>query len=173
VYGLGYGYDPRQVAARQVPRSAAGFTGPRCRGRVISTYPHQDDVTLYLYSVLAERHGWSFTGQLLASSPQFVNGHLGVAQGLAAGTAALSSGHIISLAPPIAGRAAWRSRSRPTIRCRYGRRTPRSLTDHPARQRPGCSCAGYWNPISRTPSPGRRLVTAPRHRAAAGPGAAG
>ena len=28
VYGLGYGYDPRQVAAEQVPRSAAGFTEP-------------------------------------------------------------------------------------------------------------------------------------------------
>ncbi len=77
----GYGYDPRQVAAEQVPRSAAGFTDPRWRGRVISTYPHEDDVTLYLYSVLVERHGWSFIDQLLASSPQFVNGHLGVAQG--------------------------------------------------------------------------------------------
>jgi ABC-type Fe3+ transport system substrate-binding protein len=97
VFALGYGYDPRQVAARQVPSSAARFTDPRWRGRVISTYPHQDDVTLYLYSVLAERHGWSFIDQLLASSPQFVNGHLGVAQGLAAGTAALSFDHIISL----------------------------------------------------------------------------
>jgi hypothetical protein len=29
VFGLGYGYDPRQVAAGQVPRSAAGFTDPR------------------------------------------------------------------------------------------------------------------------------------------------
>jgi ABC-type Fe3+ transport system substrate-binding protein len=88
---------PAPGRRRAGPRSAAGFTGPRWRGRVISTYPHQDDVTLYLYSVLAERHGWSFIGQLLASSTQFVNGHLGVAQGLAAGTAALSFDHIISL----------------------------------------------------------------------------
>jgi Bacterial extracellular solute-binding protein len=88
---------PAPGRRRQVPRSAAGFTGPRWRGRVISTYPHQDDVTLYLYSVLADRHGWPFIDQLLASSPQFVNGHLGVAQGLAAGTAALSFDHIISL----------------------------------------------------------------------------
>jgi ABC-type Fe3+ transport system substrate-binding protein len=97
VYGLGYGYDPRQVAAEELPRSAAGFTDPRWHGRVISTYPHEDDVTLYLYSVLVERHGWPFIDQLLASSPQFVNGHLGVAQGLAARTAALSFDHIISL----------------------------------------------------------------------------
>ena len=97
IYGLGYGYDPRQVEAEQVPRSAAGFTDPQWRGRVISTYPHQDDVTLYLYSLLVERHGWSFIEQLLATSPQFVNGHLGVVQGLAARTAALSFDHIISL----------------------------------------------------------------------------
>jgi hypothetical protein len=58
VFGLGYGYDPRQVAGEQVPRSAAGFTDPRWHGRVVSTYPHQDDVTLYLYTALAERHGW-------------------------------------------------------------------------------------------------------------------
>ena len=96
-------------AAGQVPRSAAVFTGPRWRGRIISTYPHQDDITLYLYSVLAERHGWSLTGQLPASSPQFVNGHLGVAQGLAAGTAALSFDHISSLG------AAERRAGRPAI----------------------------------------------------------
>jgi hypothetical protein len=87
---------PRSPPGRS-PGRPPGYTGPRWRGRVISNYPHQDDVTLYLYSVIAERHGWSFTGQLLASSPQFVNGHLGVAQGLAAGTAALSFDHIISL----------------------------------------------------------------------------
>ena len=97
IYGLGYGYDPRQVAADEVPRSAAGFTDPRWHGRVISTYPHEDDVTLYLYSLLVERHGWSFINQLLAGSPQFVNGHLGVVEGLASGTAALSFDHIISL----------------------------------------------------------------------------
>ena len=97
MYGLSYGYDPRQVVAEQIPRSAAEFTDPRWRGRVISTYPHEDDVTLYLYSVLVERHGWSFMDQLLANSPQFVNGHLGVVEGLAAGTAALSFDHIMSL----------------------------------------------------------------------------
>ena len=97
VYGLSYGYDPRQVPAAQVRRSAAGFLNPRWHGRVISAYPHEDDVTLYLYSVLVERHSWSFIDQLLASSPQFVNGHLGVVEALAGGTAALSFDHIISL----------------------------------------------------------------------------
>jgi len=56
--------------------------------------------------VLVERQGWPFIDKLLASSPQFVNGHLGVAQGLAAGTAALSFDHIISLGA--AGRQAGR-----------------------------------------------------------------
>jgi ABC-type Fe3+ transport system substrate-binding protein len=97
VYGLSYAYDPRQVAFGQVPRSATGFADPRWRGRVISTYPHEDDVTLYLYSLLVERHGWSFIEQLLANSPQFVNGHLGVAQAIAAGRSAVSFDHIIGL----------------------------------------------------------------------------
>jgi hypothetical protein len=34
VFGLGYGYDPRQVAAGQVPRSAAGFIDPRWSPRL-------------------------------------------------------------------------------------------------------------------------------------------
>jgi hypothetical protein len=36
VFALGYGYDPRQVAARQVPRSAAGFTGPNAAASTLS-----------------------------------------------------------------------------------------------------------------------------------------
>jgi hypothetical protein len=63
-------------------------------------------VTLYLYSVLVERHGWSFIDELLASSPQFVNGHLGVAQGLAAGRQPCRSTTSSASAALIVGRAA-------------------------------------------------------------------
>jgi ABC-type Fe3+ transport system substrate-binding protein len=47
--------------------------------------------------VLVERHGWSLIEQLLANRTHFVNGHLGVAQSIAAGTSTLSFDHIIGL----------------------------------------------------------------------------
>jgi ABC-type Fe3+ transport system substrate-binding protein len=83
---LAYAYRPDLV---NVPvRSARDFLNPAFKDRLISTYPHDDDITLYHYARLVDRYGWGFMDEYMKLAPKFVMGHLGVAQALDNGEAA-------------------------------------------------------------------------------------
>lgn len=85
VSGIIYAYNPKLVDQRDVPKTAKDFLHSRFLGKIISTYPHDDDITLYLYYNIVEKHGWGFMEGLMKNKPSFVMGHLGVAQKIAAG----------------------------------------------------------------------------------------
>lgn len=82
-----YAFNTQGVKPEDVPRSALDFLHPRFRGKVIAVYPQDDDAALYLFDTLVERHGWPWMEQFMANEPVFVQGHLGVARAVAAGTA--------------------------------------------------------------------------------------
>jgi ABC-type Fe3+ transport system substrate-binding protein len=83
VSGLVYAYNTQKVSA--APRTALDFLKPEFKGGIITTFPHVDDVTLYLYSIIVEKHGWEFLDRLKANEPSFVRGHLGVSRAIASG----------------------------------------------------------------------------------------
>ena len=83
---LAYAYRPDLVNV--TVRSARDFLDPAFRDRLISTYPHDDDITLYHYARLVDRYGWGFMDDYMKLAPKFVMGHLGVAQALDKGEAA-------------------------------------------------------------------------------------
>src|SRR3954452_6216292 len=56
VYGLGYSYNTSKLAAGAVPRSAPDFLRPEFKDKIITTYPHVDDVTLYLYQTIVDKY---------------------------------------------------------------------------------------------------------------------
>jgi ABC-type Fe3+ transport system substrate-binding protein len=85
-----YAYNPKLVDKADIPKTAKDFLRPKFMGKIISTYPHDDDITLYLYHIIVEKHGWSFMDGLMKNKPAFVMGHLGVAQKIAVGEFALS-----------------------------------------------------------------------------------
>ena len=85
VYGLGYSYNTAKLAATAVPKAAPDFLKPEFKGKIITTYPHVDDVTLYLYQTIVDKYGWDFLDKLKANQPAFVRGHLGVARAVASG----------------------------------------------------------------------------------------
>jgi ABC-type Fe3+ transport system substrate-binding protein len=76
--------------------SAKDILNPKYKGKVISTYPHLDDATLYHYAMIAERYGWSFWEDYAKLDSKFVRGHLGVAQSLEKGESAASLDQIPS-----------------------------------------------------------------------------
>jgi ABC-type Fe3+ transport system substrate-binding protein len=90
VYALAYGFNPDLVAAEDVPKSALDFLDRKFYGKVISTYPHDDDVTLYLYYNIVQKYGWDYMRRLMNNKPRFIRGHLGVTDEIAKGRAALS-----------------------------------------------------------------------------------
>ena len=90
VYALAYGYNPALVAPGDVPRSALDFLKPEFSEKIISTYPHDDDITLYLYHTIVQKYGWDYMKRFMENKPRFIRGHLGITQEIASGRAALS-----------------------------------------------------------------------------------
>jgi len=83
---LSYAYNTRELKAETVPRSALDFLKPEFRGKMIACYPHDDDATLYLFHTIVQKYGWDYMDRYMANKPSFVQGHLGVARGVGAGT---------------------------------------------------------------------------------------
>jgi hypothetical protein len=81
VYALSYGYNTQGIPTTDVPISAQDFLRPKFKGKVITTYPNDDDVTLYLFYTIVQKYGWEFMDKYMASNPQWVRGHLGAARG--------------------------------------------------------------------------------------------
>ena len=59
-------------------------------GKVITCYPNDDDVTLYLFYTIVQKYGWEFMDKYMATNPQWVRGHLGTARDVASGQAAVT-----------------------------------------------------------------------------------
>src|SRR3981189_3754618 len=88
VYALSYAYNTRAMPETDVPASAQDFLRPEFKGKVITTYPNDDDVTLYLFHTIVQKYGWEFMDKYMANDPQWVRGHLGAARAVASGQAA-------------------------------------------------------------------------------------
>ncbi|MEM7377314.1 MAG: ABC transporter substrate-binding protein, partial [Pseudomonadota bacterium] len=56
------------------PRDALDYLDPALKGKVILTYPHDDDAVLYQFWNLKERYGWDYLEQLVATEPTWVRG---------------------------------------------------------------------------------------------------
>ncbi len=52
---------------------------------MITCYPHDDDITLYMFYTALEHYGWDWVNKYIANGAQFVQGHLGVSRSLASG----------------------------------------------------------------------------------------
>ena len=63
---------------------------PEFRGLTISCYPHDDDITLYLFHTLVRRYGWEWMDKYIANGAAFIQGHLGVARAVSAGDKSVS-----------------------------------------------------------------------------------
>jgi ABC-type Fe3+ transport system substrate-binding protein len=90
VYALSYAYNTQGVPPGEVPKSALDFLKPEFKAKVITTYPNDDDVTLYLFHTIVQKYGWDFMEKYMANTPLWIRGHLGVARVTASGQAKVS-----------------------------------------------------------------------------------
>ena len=106
VTAVAYAYNPALVKPADVPRSALDFLKPEFSGQMISCYPHDDDITLYLFHTIVRRYGWEWMDKYIANGAAFIQGHLGVARAVSAGDKMVSidSNPNLSLREKRAGR---------------------------------------------------------------------
>ncbi len=82
---IGLAYNPAQVTEADAPRTIPDFLKPAFKGKIVSTYPHDDDLTLYSNTLIVEKCGWGMFEKLLTQDMKFVRSHVLVAQETATG----------------------------------------------------------------------------------------
>jgi ABC-type Fe3+ transport system substrate-binding protein len=80
-----YMYNTQQVTAADIPNSALDFLKPQFRGKVVTAYPADDDVTLWVFYHIVQKYGWSYMDKYMAAKPTFIQGHLGEQRSIGTG----------------------------------------------------------------------------------------
>jgi ABC-type Fe3+ transport system substrate-binding protein len=80
-----YMYNTAKVSAADVPNSALDFLKPQFNGKIVTAYPADDDVTLWVFYHIVQKYGWSYMDKYMAAKPSFIQGHLGEQRSIAAG----------------------------------------------------------------------------------------
>jgi ABC-type Fe3+ transport system substrate-binding protein len=80
-----YMYNTQKVAAADVPNSALDFLEPQFRGKIVTAYPADDDVTLWVFYHIVQKYGWSYMDKYMAAKPNFIQGHLGEQRSIGTG----------------------------------------------------------------------------------------
>ncbi|GAA1698073.1 ABC transporter substrate-binding protein [Streptomyces yatensis] len=70
-FGLIYNKDRTGSAA---PASAKDLLDPKWKGKIISTYPNDDDAVLFLYKKMVDTYGWDWLKRFAAQDVKWVRG---------------------------------------------------------------------------------------------------
>lgn len=85
VNAVPYMYNTERVAEADVPNSAFDFLKPQFKGRIVTPYPADDDVTLWVFYHIVQKYGWSYMDKYMAAKPNFIQGHLGEQRSIGSG----------------------------------------------------------------------------------------
>lgn len=88
--GVFYGTFSYLVNDKDVPANPSSFTAldllqPRYKGKIILTYPDDDDAVLFGFKQIVDKYGWSYLSKLMAQDPTFLRGVPGSAAGVQSG----------------------------------------------------------------------------------------
>jgi ABC-type Fe3+ transport system substrate-binding protein len=106
VVGFSYMYDVA-AAGSAAPRSPADLVDPQWRGKIASSYPHDDDASLYLYKRYVETYGWGWLDKLAAQDVQFARGSFTPAAAVNAKQKVIGIGGSGSLVAPATTPTKW------------------------------------------------------------------
>jgi ABC-type Fe3+ transport system substrate-binding protein len=80
-----YMYNTAKVSTAEVPNSAMDFLKPEFHGKIVTPYPADDDVTLWVFYHIVQKYGWSYMDKYMAAKPNFIQGHLGEQRSIGSG----------------------------------------------------------------------------------------
>jgi ABC-type Fe3+ transport system substrate-binding protein len=68
---IAYTYNSERVRPAAIPQSALDFLQPQFRGKAVTPYPADDDVTLYRFYTIVQRYGCEFMDRYVAKRAEF------------------------------------------------------------------------------------------------------
>ncbi|MDQ0957255.1 ABC-type Fe3+ transport system substrate-binding protein [Streptomyces sp. B4I13] len=106
VVGLSFMYGPAAVGS-DAPRTPLDLVDSKWKGKIASSYPHDDDAVLYLYKLYAERYGWDWVARLAAQDVRFARGSHSPGAAVRGGQVAIGVGGAGSLTAPASQPVQW------------------------------------------------------------------
>lgn len=67
-------YDSDRVPPEKVPRTYADVLDPYWKGKIVLTYPNDDDGVLYQFKLIIQKHGFKWLDALLKQDVKWVRG---------------------------------------------------------------------------------------------------
>ncbi|KAB8288472.1 hypothetical protein EYC80_010137 [Monilinia laxa] len=67
-------YDSDAVSPSDVPTSYADLLDPKWKGKIVATYPNDDDAIAFLFSIIIEKYGFEWFDAFAAQDVQWVRG---------------------------------------------------------------------------------------------------
>ncbi|MFF5499994.1 ABC transporter substrate-binding protein [Streptomyces aquilus] len=104
VSAFSFMYGPAAVGS-DVPTSPLDLVDAKWKGRIASSYPHDDDAVLYLYTLYVQKYGWDWLARLAAQDLQFARGSFSPRDAVTNGQKAVGIGG--SGAPLATGPVKW------------------------------------------------------------------
>lgn len=74
VAAIAFSFLHSTAVGSDAPRDPRDLVDPKWKGRIASSYPHDDDAVLYLYTLYAQKYGWQWVAKLAAQDVRFARG---------------------------------------------------------------------------------------------------
>ncbi|KAK9389403.1 hypothetical protein V1515DRAFT_577755 [Lipomyces mesembrius] len=67
-------FNSSVIPAEDIPKSYADILDSKWKGKIVLTYPNDDDAVLYLFTLIIQQYGWQWLDRLLEQDVQWVRG---------------------------------------------------------------------------------------------------
>ncbi|QIY75669.1 ABC transporter substrate-binding protein [Streptomyces sp. RLB1-33] len=104
--GFSFLYDVAAVGA-DAPKTPLDLIDPKWQGKIASSYPHDDDAVLYLYSLYAQKYGWAWVAALARQDVRFARGSNSPGDAVFGKQKAIGIGTAGTLTSPATSPAKW------------------------------------------------------------------
>ncbi|POM67153.1 ABC Superfamily [Phytophthora palmivora] len=74
IYQFSFIYNMTTLNGQAPPTTPADLVRPEYAGKIASSYPHDDDAVLFLYTRYVEKYGWDWISQLVQQNVSFNRG---------------------------------------------------------------------------------------------------
>jgi len=74
IFTFGYIYNSSALDGAAAPSTPADLTDPEWADKIASSYPHDDDAVLFLYTRYVEKYGWDWVAKMAQQSIDFNRG---------------------------------------------------------------------------------------------------
>ncbi|KAF4139515.1 Bacterial extracellular solute-binding protein [Phytophthora infestans] len=74
IFTFGYIFNSTAINGVAPPATPADLTSPQWAGKIASSYPHDDDAVLFLYTRYVEKYGWDWVARMAQQNIKFSRG---------------------------------------------------------------------------------------------------